>query len=75
MGGHVLAARTSVRGMRMESRRGSGVNDLKLQNRRLVLRTIAERPMISRAEISLATGLSKMTMSNIIGELMQAGVV
>ena len=75
MGGHILAARTSVRGMRMESRRGSGVNDLKLQNRRLVLRTIAEHPMISRAEISLATGLSKMTMSNIIGELMQAGVV
>ncbi len=59
----------------METLRGSSVNDVKLQNRRLVLRTIVERPMISRAEIAEATGLSKMSMSNIIGELMQAGVV
>ena len=61
--------------MGVENLRGSSVNDVKLQNRRLVLRTIVERPMISRAEIAGATGLSKMSMSNIIGELMQAGIV
>ena len=61
--------------MCMENLRGSSVNDVKLQNRRLVLCTIVERPMISRGEIAEATGLSKMSMSNIIGELMQAGIV
>lgn len=59
----------------MENQRGSGVGDVKLQNRRLVLRTIVARPMISRAEIAEATGLSKMSVTNIVGELMQAGVV
>ena len=56
-------------------RQGRGVNDVKKENRCLVLRTIVQRPMISRGELAQATGLSKMSMSNIIGELMQLGIV
>lgn len=59
----------------MENRQGRCVNDVKLENRCLVLRTIAENPMISRAEIAEKTGLSKMSMSNIIGEMTRHGIV
>lgn len=59
----------------MDHRQGRDVYDVKVENRCLVLQTIAQRPMISRAELAAATGLSKMSMSNIIGELMQLGIV
>ena len=51
----VLPSPSMKRGaMCMENLRGSSVNDVKLQNRRLVLCTIVERPMISRGEIAEA---------------------
>lgn len=54
---------------------GRGVNDVKKVNRRLVLRAIADTPRISRGELARKTGLSKMSMSNIISELMGLGIV
>ncbi|MEG1515448.1 MAG: ROK family transcriptional regulator [Clostridia bacterium] len=59
----------------MATEYGRNAHDVKIKNRCLVLRTIALRPMISRSEIAKATGLSKMSMTNIIGELMQMGLV
>ena len=56
-------------------RQGLGVNDVKKENRCLVLRAIVDTPMISRGELARRTGLSKMSMSNIIGELMGSGIV
>ena len=54
---------------------GANAQDIRLGNRCLVLKTIATRPFISRGEIAEATGLTRMTMSNIISELMRGGIV
>lgn len=54
---------------------GNNAQDIKLGNRRLVLKTIATRAPITRSDVASATGLTKMTMSNIIGELMAGGWV
>lgn len=54
---------------------GSNFKDIKLQNRCLVLKLIATVPLISRNSIAQTTDLSKMTMSNIISELVSLGMV
>lgn len=54
---------------------GSNLKDIKLQNRCLVLKLISTNPLISRNDIAKTTDLSKMTMSNIISELVSLGVV
>lgn len=47
----------------------------KRHNARLVLRTIYDHELISRAEIARLTNLTATTVSNVIGELMAEGVV
>lgn len=44
-------------------------------NRRVVLETVRLQAPLSRAEITRATGLAPQTISNIIGELTEAGLV
>ena len=59
----------------MEARTGQSAVDLKKTNRCLVLRTIVENPMISRGALAKATRLSKMSVSNIITEFTEQGIV
>ncbi|MGB9640891.1 MAG: ROK family transcriptional regulator [Anaerolineales bacterium] len=47
----------------------------KEHNRNLVLRTIFERDPISRAEIARITGLTRATVSDIVAELLNEGLV
>jgi len=47
----------------------------KEHNMRLVLRTIYDRGVISRADISRATRLTKTTVSSIVTDLMQEGLI
>jgi hypothetical protein len=47
----------------------------KEHNRNLVLRTIIERDCISRAEIARITGLTRTTVSDLVAELIGAGLV
>ncbi len=48
---------------------------LKEQNRDLVLKILFESARISRAEIARMTGLTRTTVSEIVGELMASGLV
>lgn len=54
---------------------GSKITDIKQHNRLLVLRHIATRPMISRADLAEATGLSKMAVGNMVDDLMELNLV
>jgi glucokinase-like ROK family protein len=47
----------------------------KEHNRNLVLKTILERDSISRAEVARVTGLTRTTVSDIVTDLLDAGLV
>lgn len=54
---------------------GSNIQDVKLQNRLLVLKHIAYSNGIMRSEIAQKTNLSKMTVGNIVSELVSANLI
>ncbi|TCR67536.1 ROK family transcriptional regulator [Bosea sp. BK604] len=54
---------------------GANMDHAKRFNRRVVLETIRLQAPLSRAEITRATGLAPQTISNIIAELSEAGLV
>lgn len=54
---------------------GANMDHAKRFNRRVVLETIRLQAPLSRAEITRATGLAPQTISNIIAELTEAGLV
>lgn len=53
-------------------KKGSNVNTVKNENRALVLNEIRKSPL-SRAELSKVTGLSKSSVTSIVGELIAEG--
>ena len=59
----------------MADRRGRNVRDLRRSNRSLLLRHLYFQPQISRLDLSRATGLSAASVSSVIAELIDAGVV
>jgi transcriptional regulator of PTS gene len=59
----------------MRAKTGSNIQDIKSNNRMLVLKHIATNSCISRVDIARITGLSKMTVGNIVIELTQAHLV
>ena len=61
-----------VNGMRM--RKGYNNNNLKYRNRGIVLQLVATRP-IFRADITKRVGLSRMAITNIVGELIDEGYI
>ena len=46
-----------------------------LRNRLLVLRLLCTHPALSRSDIAALTGLTRMTTTNIVSELLAAGLV
>lgn len=54
---------------------GSNIQNIKLQNRLLVLKHIATHDGITRTDIARITDLSKMTVGNIVAELLCADLV
>jgi predicted NBD/HSP70 family sugar kinase len=54
---------------------GSNHQSTKLQNRALVLKLISTGTIVSRIDISRQTGLSKMSITNIVNELITEGFV
>lgn len=59
----------------MKIETGSNIRNVKSQNRMLVLEHIAAHNGISRADIARSTGLSKMTVGNLVTELSLARLV
>ncbi|MDX6588611.1 MAG: hypothetical protein QOI31_3084 [Solirubrobacterales bacterium] len=59
----------------MSSRRSGSLASLREGNRRLVVEALRERGLASRAELARATELSRSTISTIVGDLMEAGLV
>jgi predicted NBD/HSP70 family sugar kinase len=59
----------------MANQRGRNVRDVRRSNRSLLLRQLYFRPQASRLELSRATGLSAASVSSVIAELIDAGVV
>lgn len=47
----------------------------KIANRKLILKLIMTRTPITRAELARLTGLSKMAVTNIVGELLADGII
>ena len=56
----------------MLEKTGSNIQDVKSKNRMLVLKHIATSNGISRVDIARSTGLSKMTVGNIVTELLSS---
>jgi predicted NBD/HSP70 family sugar kinase len=59
----------------MARRRAGSLSSLRELNRLKVLEVVRERGTVSRAEIAVATGLARSTVSTLVGELQAAGLV
>lgn len=59
----------------MSVSKGKNQQDLKKQNRALILKLICTGRCSSRADIARQTGLAKMTVTNVISELISAGFI
>ena len=59
----------------MQKSSGSNNQDVKQKNRMLVLKLITVNKGVSRVDIAKMTGLSKMTVGNIVTELIEQGIV
>ena len=59
----------------MRTAPGSNHQDVKVRNRLLVLQLIATSQGVSRVDLAKLTGLTKMTIGNIVAGLLQSGVV
>ncbi len=58
-----------------EVRLGGSLSSLREFNRLRVLDVVRERAPVSRAEIARATGLARSTVSSLVGELQETGLV
>lgn len=54
---------------------GSNLTTIKSSNRSLILRLLNSVGQVSRAELSRITGLTKTSITNIISELMEKGII
>ena len=54
---------------------GSNINLVKLHNLRVVLLSLLREPSLSRVQIARQTQLSNTTITNIINELLQQGIL
>jgi predicted NBD/HSP70 family sugar kinase len=59
----------------MADQRGRNVRDVRRSNRSLLLRRLYFHPQASRLELSRDTGLSAASVSSVVAELIEAGVV
>lgn len=59
----------------MADQAGRNVRDLRRSNRSLLLRHLYFHEHVSRQDLSRATGLSTASVSNVVAELIEAGVV
>lgn len=59
----------------MRRKNGQNIKNAKQYNRGLILQLIATQTCNTRIELSKRTGLSKMTVTNIISEFMEKGLV
>lgn len=59
----------------MQNQTGSNSQDIKARNRLLILQLIAINKKISRVDLAKITGLSKMTVGNIVAELIASRLV
>ena len=54
---------------------GSNQRDIKQLNRNVVMKLLFTSPLLSRSDLTRLTGLTAMTITNIVSELMDAGLV
>lgn len=59
----------------MNNKKGMNINDIREQNRLTVLRLLATNQMMSRAELSRHTGLTKMTLSNLVQDMITEDLI
>src|SRR3954467_2752645 len=55
--------------------RGGGLRSLRDANQRRVIEALGARGVASRADIARATGLSRTTVSSVVGDLKGAGLI
>jgi len=58
-----------------EDKIGDNLSDVKTKNRSLVLRLIKKRGFLSRIELARITGLTQPTITNIVNDLIRAGLL
>jgi len=61
--------------MPKRSFQGSNINRVKLHNRQVVLLSLLHEPQLSRVQLARQTNLSNTTITNLIAELLEQGVV
>lgn len=54
---------------------GTNLEDVQEMNRALIIRLLRQMPVCSRADLAKATGLKRATITNIIGDLINWGLV
>jgi len=58
-----------------EEKIGDNLSDVKTKNRSLVLRLVKKRGFLSRIELARITGLTQPTITNIVNDLIRAGLL
>ncbi|HHF09296.1 MAG TPA: ROK family transcriptional regulator, partial [Candidatus Atribacteria bacterium] len=58
-----------------ENKIGDNLSDVKTKNRSLVLRLIKKKGFLSRIELARITGLTQPTITNIVNDLIKAGLL
>lgn len=61
--------------MQHTQRRKLRPEDARRSNLALVLQEVNDSPLVSRADLARATGLTKVTISDLVGDLLEAGLV
>ena len=54
---------------------GSRQQTIKKKNRALVLQAVLNQNIVSRAEIARSLGLTKTTLTNLVSELIEEGIL
>ena len=54
---------------------GSNIKDVKNHNRALILKLICTNSPFSRSQLAKTTNLAKMTLSNIVSEVISSGII
>lgn len=68
-------AKARAEGLRLTKTAGMNNQNLKYRNRGLLLKLLCTHEGVSRVQLSQRTGLTKMTVSNIVAGLMEQGYV
>lgn len=59
----------------MSNKQGSNIKDVKIKNKLIILKLLSTNTPMSRVDLAKSTGLTKMTLSNLVTELINENMI